>query len=89
MLTIHKFPIDICDNQVVEMPVGAQVLSAELQRGSPCLWALIDTDKELTPRRITIRGTGHCCTPSDGRFINTIMMARESLVWHVFDGGEL
>lgn len=41
-MRIHKYKLDFLDRQEVELPLGAQVLSVQLQDGKACLWAMID-----------------------------------------------
>lgn len=90
MITIHKYLLKLEDNQAIEMPEGAQVLCVDVQlmedrKAYVQLWAKVDTSKDLTPYRITIRGTGHECTPQDGDYINTFFYG--ALVFHAFNGG--
>jgi hypothetical protein len=79
--TIHKFPFSVDDRVVIPMPSGARILSVQVQRGTPCLWAMVRP--ELTPHPVAFRiyGTGH---PIDnaGDFIGTFQMGE--LVFHMF-----
>lgn len=86
MKTIHKFQIEITDSQIVEMPMKAKILSVQVQRHVPCLWALVDTDYDLENRHIHVYGTGN---PMDELaeyvFIGTIQTQESRFVWHVFE----
>lgn len=84
MKTIYKFPIAITDDQAVLMPASADILSAQFQGDTLCLWALLDTTEKKTARLIYIFGTGHPVPRrTDLRFIDTVQAGR--LVWHVFE----
>lgn len=84
--TIWKFELP-CDNNpiVVEMPKGAEVLSAGVQDDEIVIWALVSPGRELTQRKFAVFGTGHEVTEdvSAGGLVNTVFMG--SLVFHVFE----
>ena len=53
MKTIWKFPLEVKDKQQVLMPRGAVILSAGIDnRGSICVWALVDPKRPLHVRPI-------------------------------------
>jgi hypothetical protein len=89
-LAIWKYPLRVDDEQQVDMPIGAKVLSVGVQHGTLCVWALVDpTSKETTPRTFWIFGTGHAfpktwSTGNMAAFVGTVMMSNGFLVWHVF-----
>jgi len=87
MQTIYKYPLHILDRQEVPLPKGAQILSIQMQNGYPCLWALCNPDKPVSPRTLYMVGTGHPFNmdPSVIRFIDTVQMAGGSLVFHLFE----
>ena len=84
---IYKYQLDIEDEQMVQMPVGAQILSVGSQGDRLTLWASINVLATLiiSPRKIMIRGTGNTFVhdPPD-QFIGTVIM--DPFVWHVFEG---
>lgn len=80
--TVYKYPLIIDDEQIVSLPVGAQILTVQMQ-GRPCLWALVDPDLPHEDRRILMRGTGHDAQ-GVGRYIATFQMRGGALVFHVF-----
>lgn len=102
MRTVHKFPLEILDEQEVDMPPGSQPLSVGVQHGpdGPTLvaWAMVDTNATRVGvpmgttfrRRFYIRGTGHQLRPEIEAqfFIGTVAWPGGGLIWHVFDGGE-
>jgi hypothetical protein len=87
MRAIWKFPLEFVDDQRVEMPSGARLLSVQMQGDVPCLWADVDTLAAKVERAIQVAGTGHN-RPSFGAFVATVQLPRLGLVFHFFDGGE-
>lgn len=87
-MTIWKYSLDTTDNQQVMMPLEARLLSVQTQGGSPQLWALVDPKARQVQRRIRIYGTGNP-VGEYGKFVGTYQLAGGSLVFHVFDLGEL
>ena len=87
MKRVYKYPLDIQDEATVMMPIGARVLSVQVQNGRPCLWAAVDpTETEIEKRLFRIAGTGHPIHDDvvDG-FIGTIQLYDGKLVFHVFE----
>lgn len=86
MRAIHKYPIEIDDIAALKLPAGAQVLCVQLQRGQPCIWALVDTDAPLVTRNFAWRGTGHDVDPcAVGQYVGTIQLQSGELVFHLFE----
>lgn len=91
MKTVYKYPLQIQDEQKVGMPEGSKILAVQSQRGIPTLWALVDTARLPTYRKITMLGTGHPIHPLfDGRHIGTVQLVRGAvdLVLHFFEPRE-
>lgn len=88
MSFVWKFPLAIEDQQLVEMPKGAELLHVGEQHGTLALWALVNPTggQKLVRRRIFVRCTGHRLWTHP--YVGTVVMAGGDLVWHVFDGGE-
>jgi len=82
---IWKFPLRITDRQTLDMPAGAQVLTAQLQRGVLQLWALCDPLAEKAPRTFNVFGTGNPLPAQPGRYVSTFQMSGGELVFHVFE----
>jgi hypothetical protein len=84
--TIWKFPLALDDRQKVIMPEGARILSAQVQDGQLCLWALVDPAAVSKDRTIHIIGAGHPLYRSDSlRYISTVQTFNGVLVWHIFE----
>lgn len=82
MKTIWKYELEITDEQYIDMPKNARVLSAGNQNGKLCLWAMVSTEAKLIPHRVAICGTGLPCYESSGNFIDSVQIGQ--FVWHVF-----
>jgi hypothetical protein len=88
---IWKFHIMVERPTVLQMPHGAQILSAGWQGGpSLQIWAAVDPNALIASRLVHVIGTGHENNGrilTDGKFVGTVMMP--PYVWHVFDMGEI
>lgn len=81
---IHKYPIAIDDDAYAKMPLGAEVLTAQIQHGRLCVWALVDTERQLSRRTFRIVGTGYPIP--DWEALRYIATAQDGhFVWHVFE----
>jgi len=85
METIWKYELLTIDNQVIEMPINAEILTVQTQNGSPCLWARVNTSNPNEIRKITVCGTGHELPKSAGEYIGTYKMSGDALIFHVFE----
>lgn len=82
MKTIYKYPLQVADEQQIEMPMDAQLLDIQVQNSKIVLWALVNTDNSMCKRTLIMRGTGHK-VGYPGPYIATIQYG--ALVLHVFD----
>lgn len=89
MKTIWKYTLAVTDVQTVEMPEDSIILTAQMQCGRLCLWAITypgRAERPLQRRTIIIYGTGHTMrTDCEYKFIATVQQAGGSLVWHVLE----
>jgi hypothetical protein len=86
MNRIWKFPLDVSDSISIEMPVGATILSVQMQNGQLCAWALVDESAPHETRRFRMYGTGHPVNMDDIRnFVCTFLIHNERLVFHLFE----
>ncbi len=85
--SVWKYTLSSLDEQTFEMPEGAEILSADLQAGKVCIWALVNPEAILTARHIRVAGTGHPIREYNKGldFIGTVLMMGDSLVWHIFE----
>lgn len=84
---VYKYTLKATNAQEVTMPVGAVILSAEEQWGDVVIYALVDADeKQLEPRKIYIRGTGHGIYVEEKlKFIGTVKFFGGQSMFHVFE----
>lgn len=75
----------MADTQTVQMPTGAQILTAQMQGQTICLWALVDCEPELPKqnREIEIIGTGTIIIEAPRHYIATVQCGQ--WVWHLFE----
>lgn len=83
---IWKYVLELTDEQKVEMPSGALILSFQRQGDNLCVWCLIDLSIPKVYRTLRIHGTGHQNIESHERHVASIQDG--SFVWHLFDCGE-
>jgi len=86
MKTIHKNELLREAEKEIKTRAGAPFITAQMQRGVICLWAMLEDSGRNVSRRIFIVGTGQD-VPSNLGFIGTVQDGL--FVWHIFDGGEI
>ena len=79
---IWKYPLEITDRQVINLPAGAWELSVLTAGERLFLYALVDPDQPTEDMTIRIVGTGNPVEQDPGFFIGTVSMPPH--VWHVF-----
>lgn len=86
MKRIYKYPLAITGLQSVPLPVGAEILTVQMQGDSLCLWALVDAKVvSVTRRTFEVFGTGHDMDTNPRTYLGTVQQAGGALVWHVFE----
>lgn len=103
MIVVFKYPLDPAKSTMV-LPQRAQLLHADMQAYSvlgsrPVLWALVDTQKPSVDRRVLVVPTGADlavaaasvdCGVKSLVHVGTFKTSPVgSLIFHVFDGGEV
>jgi hypothetical protein len=85
IMVVYKYPIEINDEISLALPTGARILSIQEQRGTVCLWALVDESVETREvRKLQIAGTGHI-RKDLGEYIATFQLHGGALVFHAFE----
>lgn len=88
--SVWEFPIESIDRQVLMLPRGAKILTAQMRRGNICLYALCD-NAEITSetRTFIIHSTGYplpkTVYDSSLHYINTVQLPDRELIFHVFE----
>lgn len=86
MKTVFKYPVNISGQvQAFSMPEGAQLLSLQLQRGRPTLWALVDPAAPMGMRRFVFVGTGDNAVGAGMEYVETLQFNDGNLVLHLFE----
>jgi hypothetical protein len=87
---VFKYELAVNDAFPISMPKGAEILTVQVQKGVPCLWALVDPETPEEVRHFRMAGTGHCISCNDERFnykyISSFQLGEGSLIFHVFEG---
>ena len=88
MKAIWKVPLEITDEQTVNLPWGAEPLTVQVQGDELCLWAKVDTTNPGLAHTVHIYGTGNPIPDEDPdypeAYIGTVQTHGGALVWHVF-----
>jgi len=84
MTAIWKYPIEAV-RQSVPMPEGAQILAAQMQGETLCVWAAVNPKASTRPRVIEVIPTGEVVEDACRRYVSTVQMLGGSLVYHVFE----
>jgi hypothetical protein len=85
-MTIYKYKLKVTDRQFVDMPTGAIILTVQVQRGDPHLWAGVEEGGFPNARLIRIFGTGQPMGSEPMVYIGTFQLYEKMpLVFHVFE----
>lgn len=84
MERIYKYPIPIEDNITIELPEGARVLTVQIQKGKPYIWAKVDPNAPKIKRYFKLFGTGHQISNTN-KYIGTFQIYEGDLVFHLFE----
>ena len=91
MTTIYKYPIEITDSQIIELPYLHKILHVGLDpNGVPCIWSAVDLHSSAnTVIEILVAGTGTPLGLNYGSFKKHIgSFIQDLFVWHVFTKSE-
>ena len=90
MKTIWKYELRAAGEQIIVMPEHARILSVQSQNDAACLWAIVESTNRKVRRTFRIHGTGHPIDyHGDYPHVGTFQLHGGSLVFHVFDIGEV
>ncbi len=75
---------------MVELPRGAEILSAGWRCAAPVAWALVDPYAIVTPRMLVLMPTNAQCDFANEMpiFVGRIDLPGSDQVFHLFDLGE-
>lgn len=84
---IHKYPLPFTNLNtavLLQLPVEAKLLDAQLQGGVVVLWALVDPNADSETREFALYATGATIDADTDHYIATIQLPR-GLVGHLFE----
>lgn len=86
-MKIFKRQIDLTKGSMhyMNLPLGATILTVQVQYGVPCIWFLCDPEAPVARRCIALYGTGHDVPPNPGKYIGTVQFNDGGLILHAFD----
>lgn len=83
---VYKYKMEEACDTVIMMPWGAEILCAQLQFGTPTLWALVDPNQPPQERVFEVLGTGQAMEDNIKRkYIGTFQMNSGVFVFHIFE----
>ena len=86
--TIWKFVLQAKDDNIIQMPKNAEILTVQMQGGVACMWALVHPEAKKEPRHFEIFGTGHPISYGidvNRIYIGTCQLVGGDLIFHVFE----
>lgn len=86
-MRIFKYPLVVSDRQYVTMPIGAELLTIQLQHGKPYLWAWVDEHAVPSAQAIMMCGTGQPFPEGKmGKYLGTLQLDGGDFIVHTFAG---
>jgi hypothetical protein len=85
MKRIYKYPLADSEAQEILLPLGAKILSLQVQKGIPCLWVESNFPcSTYVPVTFITYGTGHGMADRLDEYIGTYQLYDGDLVFHVY-----
>jgi hypothetical protein len=72
----------------LNLPIDAQILTVQTQKGVPCIWAIVNPSNPSENKLFCYRGTGQLLSGDEGKYIGTFQIENSDLVFHLFEGKE-
>lgn len=82
--SIWKWTFPIADRFSLPMPNGARVLTAQMQRDEPCIWAEVNQEARHVPRHFRVVGTGNPI-PAGVALTYVTTFQQGQFVWHLYE----
>lgn len=82
-MKIFKYEIPIEGDFTLQLPKGAKIISFQLQKETPVIWAIVNEQLELETRYFEIVGTGFDFISTCREYIGSIQ--QDIFVWHLFE----
>ena len=85
-MKIYKYIITPHFENIIKMPVGAEILSLQFQDPSAVIWAKVDTSSHVFEDRVFhIYATGENLQDTSEEYVGTFQIPSERLAFHVFE----
>lgn len=86
-LATYKYSIDMSEMEFdLYLPIGAEVLDVQLQRGEPQMWALVDPNAPKERRHFIIAATGQHIPEAIEEKVDYLATWQQGIyVWHIFE----
>ena len=86
MKKIWKFPLELADEQVIQVPAGADILCVQVQLDVLCMWALVDPSAKLVTERFYVFGTGWEVPEeiTGLNYVGTVQINEGHEIYHIF-----
>lgn len=81
MKTVWKY--NLTESRKISGPI-IKFLTVQTQKGEPCVWALVDTDKPNKTFLFNFIGTGFPMVDSFDKYLGSIQMNNGDYVFHIF-----
>ena len=86
MKIIYKYNLEITYDQLIEIPINAEILTVQIQYGELQLWAIVESDSQKEKRHIRIHDTGQGMSNVEKlRYISTFQILNGDFIFHVFE----
>jgi len=82
--TIWKYDLEGKEEQTIQIPKGASVLTVDTQDGLPKLWLAVCPEEKKQLVRVAIIGTGKPLWCDGWIYAGSFKMRQDILVFHVF-----
>ena len=84
MKAIWKFELELQGDQLIHMPVDAEIISYQSQNGRIVIWIVVDIWQKMTePRKFRLIGTGQPFEDFGGSYIGSAQ--NNGFVWHLYE----
>jgi len=84
MESIWKFKVESCGRFSLMMPENSEILTVQVQNGSPYLWAKVQKAAPLASYEFKVYSTGQQQEKIEGSYIGTFQLLDGSLVFHLY-----
>lgn len=86
MRRVYKYTIPVRDVFHLDLPIGAEILTVQVQRNEPQIWALVNPDCQTERRYFRLAGTGHAIGDRMLlKYIGTFQLHGGDFIGHLFE----